>query len=330
VTADVRDLARPTLLAQRYALAAEIGHGGCAIVYDANDIRLGRRVALKLVKSNTRDPQAYERLAREARASAAIQHPNVCSISDAGVIEDGRPYLVMERLYGETLTRCLHRWGRLSPLDATDVALQLLSALEAAHTIGIVHRDVKPDNVFIVPRRGFGPLVKLLDFGMCRRTTFAELSDDVTLTRVGQVVGTPEYMSPEQVSGKREFDNRIDLYAVGVILYEALSGQRAFTGKDAREVITSVLTRSLPPLRSIRPEIPHFLDRIVSRAMDRDASFRYSSATAFQHELLEARAALLAPQMPVAQQSGTQVRHDSDSWDEPTRLLVGSRARRTA
>ena len=321
VASQLRDMSgsQGVVLAGRYALRAEIGRGGCAVVYEAHDLKLGRLVALKMVKTNARDAQANARLEREARAGAAIHHPNVCAISDAGYLEDRRPYLVMERLHGETLTHCLHRLRVLSPTDAIDIALQLLSALDAAHAIGVVHRDVKPDNVFLVPRNGCGPLVKLLDFGMCRRAA-AMIRDDMTLTRAGQVVGTPEYMSPEQVSGKREFDSRIDLYAVGVILYEILSGQRAFPGKDAREVVVSVLVRSLPPLRSLRPEIPLVLDRIVARAMERDASFRYSSAAEFQGDLLQAKASLASRHLRGLQMGEQHVEpeHESSEWDAPT------------
>lgn len=346
---------RTNALAGRYVLRSEIGRGGCAVIYEAYDLRLGRLVALKMVKQGARDAQANARLAREARAAAAIHHPNVCGLSDAGYLEDGRPYLVMERLHGETLTSLLHRTRTLSPEDAIEIALQLLSALDASHAMGVVHRDVKPDNVFLVPRTGCGPLVKLLDFGMCRRAAAqTQLRDDATLTRAGQVVGTPEYMSPEQVSGKRDFDARIDLYAVGVMLYEALSGQRAFPGKDAREVVVSVLVRALPPLRTIRPEVPQVLDRIVARAMERDASFRYANAYDFQADLLEAKASMLARRVPRGLQTGrhlidgeaqyhqaragygddypTPARpHDayrdppayeaSDDWDAPTRQL---------
>jgi serine/threonine-protein kinase len=298
------------------------------VIYEAHDLRLGRLVALKMVKAGARDVQANARLAREARAGAAIHHPNVCGLSDAGYLEDGRPYLVMERLHGETLTALLNRVGRVSPADAIELALQLLSALGAAHALGVVHRDVKPDNVFLVPRSGCGPLVKLLDFGMCRRAT-PQLRDDLTLTRAGQVVGTPEYMSPEQVSGKRDFDCRIDLYATGVILYEVLSGQRAFPGKNAREVVISVLVRKLPPLRQVRPEVPPFLDRIITRAMERDPSFRYGTAGEFQNELLEARAMLRAGMEPRAPlQTGRQLIDDvpeDDEWDAPTRQLYDPR-----
>lgn len=311
-----RELPSPaTVLAGRYALRAEIGRGGCAVIYEAHDLRLGRLVALKMVKEGARDVHANARLEREARAGAAIHHPNVCGIVDAGFLEDRRPYLVMERLHGETLAALLRRVQVVSAQDAIDVALQLLSALHAAHSVGVVHRDVKPDNVFLVGRNGCGPLVKLLDFGMCRRAA-PEMKDDLTLTRAGQVVGTPEYMSPEQVSGNRDFDARIDLYAVGVMLYEALSGQRAFSGKNAREVVVSVLVRALPPLRSVRPEVPLALDRIVARAMERDASFRYSSAAEFQRDLLAAKSAVAARELS---------KRDEDEWDAPTRQFRPAR-----
>ena len=317
------------VLAGRYALRQEIGRGGCAVVYEAHDLRLGRIVALKLVKTGARDSQAPARLAREARAGAALHHPNICALSDAGYLEDGRPYLVMERLHGETLTQLLHRIRQMTAEDAIDIALQLLSALAAAHQIGIVHRDVKPDNVFLIPRNGCGPFVKLLDFGMCRRAAPVvpqqRISDDMTLTRAGQVVGTPEYMSPEQVSGKRQFDRRIDLYAVGVILYEALTGQRAFPGKDAREVVVSVLVRQLAPLRQLRPDVPVALERIITRAMTRDANIRYQSAEEFQRDLLQARARIDADRIAAIQTGRRRISRSpvsqDDEWDAPTRQM---------
>jgi serine/threonine-protein kinase len=305
-------------LAKRYVLRSEIGRGGCAVVYEAYDLRLGRLVALKMVRADARDVHACERLSREARAAAAIQHPNVCHVSDAGSLADGRPFLVMERLHGETLTQCLRRLRCLSTKDAIDVALQLLSALGAAHASGVVHRDVKPDNVFLVPRSGCGPLVKLLDFGMCRRVT-PYVRDDVTLTRAGQVVGTPEYMSPEQVSGRREFDSRIDLYAAGVVLYECLSGQRAFPGKDARAVIASVLVKKLPPVHARRPDVPPALDRIIARAIERAPAARYASAAELQRDLLEVSAALAGSRPPP--ESGQRLAgHDRASGDDAPTL----------
>lgn len=274
------------VLAGRYHLRGELGRGGCAIVYEAFDLRLGCLVAIKVIKQEVSDPQASARLAREARAAASIQHPNVCGVLDTGFLEDGRPYLVMERLHGETLTDCLGRLQRLSLSDAIDMMLQLLSALDAVHAMGVIHRDVKPDNIFLVPRFGCGPLVKLIDFGMCYLAPSPW--DAGALTPAGRVVGTPQYLAPEQVSGKRAFGAQIDLYAAGVILYEALSGDRAFSGNDAREVIAAVLVKDHAPLSELRPEIPTALDRVVARAMERQASARYASATDLQADLIRA------------------------------------------
>jgi eukaryotic-like serine/threonine-protein kinase len=325
---------RPVIIAGRYELRGEIGRGGCAIIYEARDARLGRSVAVKIVKHGVTDASAHARLAREARAGAAIHHPNVCAVTDAGCLDDGRPFIVMERLHGETLTRLVQRVGVLGADDAVEVALQLLSALDAAHAIGVVHRDVKPDNVFLVPRAGCAALVKLLDFGMCRREKQAAVLDDATLTRAGQVVGTPEYMAPEQVSGKREFDARIDLYATGVILYECLSGRRAFFGDDVRQVVVSVLAKPLPPLRSIRPEVPLILDRIVARAMEREPSFRYRAAGEFQADLLEAKARLMERRYRTERSYNSydmddlEDKNGGDDWELPTRELRPT-ARRT-
>lgn len=311
--------AERVVIGGRYELLSTIGRGGCAVIYEARDQRLGRLVALKVVKENARDARAPARLAREVRSGAAIHHPNVCGIVDAGYLDDGRPFLVMERLHGETLSTCLARIGRVAPSDAIDVALQLLSALDAVHSIGIVHRDVKPDNVFLVPRRGCRPLVKLLDFGMCRRVT-PTWRDDATLTRAGQVVGTPEYMSPEQVIGSRAFDERIDIYAVGVVLYEALSGRRAYQGKDAREVVMSVAKSNIAPLREVSPDVPAELCRVVSRAVERDPAGRYASATAFQKGLLRAEDLLhLVPDET-----------DGGDWEQPTVRIAPRRPPRRA
>ena len=282
----------PKVVAGRYLVHGEIGRGGCAAVFDGVDSRLGRNIAIKIARPSAVDASAGARLVREARAAGAINHPNVCGVTDTGTLDDGRTYLVMERLHGETLTSCLMRTGALDAEDAIDIALQILSALDAAHAMGIVHRDVKPDNIFLVPRSGCTPTVKLLDFGLCCINS-PQLADEINLTHAGQVVGTPEYMAPEQVYGSRAFDARIDVYAAGVILYEMLSGRRAFTGKDVRAVVMSVLSKPPPSLRSLRPDLPPIVERIVMRAMDRERHFRYRSAAELQKDLLEAKAAIM-------------------------------------
>jgi len=306
---------RPIVVAHRYEVIGEIARGGCGAVYEAIDLDHGQLVALKILTSGTMDRAAAARFERESRVAGAIHHPNVCAVTDSGTLEDGSPFLVMERLYGETLRTYFARMGRLDPDQAIELAVQMLSGLEAAHALGIVHRDMKPENVFIVHRKGSLPLVKLLDFGMCRRKTSHRV-DDHTLTRVGTVVGTPEYMAPEQASGLRDFDLRIDLYAVGVILYEMLTGTRAFYGADARAVLVSVLARQLPSVRALRPEVPVVLDRIVARAVERDPRARYFSAAEMQHDLLNARTAFRR-QRAVRAQARAQVPVKAE-WEMPT------------
>jgi serine/threonine-protein kinase len=311
-------------VANRYEILGEIGRGGCAVVYEARDRNLGRLVAIKVLLSRGRDGAAAERFAREARVAAAIHHPNVCTVIDAGSLPDGRPFIVMERLWGESLRKCLVRTGAIDARVMIDLAIQVLSGLEAVHAMGIVHRDVKPDNVFLVQRPGYPPLVKLLDFGMCRSSASAlddepMPADDRTLTFAGTVVGTPEYMAPEQVSGTRTFDARIDIYAVGVVLYEALTGTRAFTAPDVRAVLVSVLVKTLPPLRSLRPDLPPSLEWIVSRAIDRNPRARYATARELRHDLSAARTSLFAPR---PRESGVRLRDDVDL---PTRRMIAPR-----
>ena len=318
----------PKMPDERYLVTAEIGRGGCAVVYEARDVRLSRLVAMKVLHPKAaHDPAANERLEREARVAAAIHHPNVCSILDTGRVEDGRPYIVMERLYGETLRACIARLGHL-PTDAVlDMTLQLLSGIDASHQLGVVHRDLKPDNVFLVHRAGCHPMVKVLDFGLCRRIREGSQDhdkhrfDDRTLTNVGNVVGTPEYMAPEQVSGTRNFDGRIDLYAVGIILWEALTGTRAFAGNDIRRVLVSVLSKPLPSLRSLRPDLPVMLEDVVSRAIERDPRLRYRSAIEMQRDLQIAREEVLRQSFEYDASDESMSRERDGEWEMPTKQI---------
>jgi len=288
---DVPSVETQLVLADRYRVVGEIAKGGCGAVFDAVDTHSARPVAIKVLHPSPTDRAAGPRFAREARVASSIHHPNVCAVLESGVLEDGTAFLVLERLYGETLRAYLARLGARPAEEAIEVAVQMLSGLEAAHALGIVHRDMKPENVFMA-RTSVAPFtVKLLDFGMCRWTTGRPV-DEATLTRAGSVVGTPEYMAPEQASGRRNFDLRIDLYAVGVILFELLTGSRAFRGPDPKTILLNVLTRGLPSVRSLRPEVAFVLDRIVARAAERDPNARYHDAAEFQHDLLEARTEL--------------------------------------
>jgi serine/threonine-protein kinase len=315
------DDAPPRVLAGRYLVHGEIGRGGCAIVYDGVDSRLGRPVAIKIAQPEAVSPVASARLTREARAAGAISHPNVCAVSDTGTFRDGRTFLVMERLHGQSLHALLSTRGLLSPDEAIDIAVQLLSALDASHSIGIVHRDVKPDNVFLATRAGCPPVVKLLDFGLCCINAI-DLRDDVHLTHAGHVVGTPEYMAPEQVSGSRAFDGRVDVYAVGVLLYEMVTGRRAFGGADARTVARAVLAKPVRPLCDVRPGLPVELERIVGRAMARQRSIRYEDALELQSDLLALRRSASrgprAAPRPVPAPPSSERRFTGAEWDAPT------------
>jgi serine/threonine-protein kinase len=306
-----------SVLVRRYELVEEIGRGGCAVVFEALDHRLGRVVAVKLPTSSSGDAAKVSRFARESRVLSSIHHPNVCGVLDSGIAEDGTPFLVMERLFGESLRESVARLGRLRLGEAIAVGIQLLCALEAVHAAGIVHRDVKPDNIILVTRGGCDPLVKLLDFGLCRRAA-SRRREEETMTCEGAIVGTPEYMAPEQVLGSMSLDVRVDLYAVGVILYEALTGDRAFFSNSLRDTLSGVMTKKIRPLRRIRPDAPASLEAIVARAMNREPARRYQSAVAFQADLIAVRAEVsrLATPPPRPRPVPRQV---NDAWDFPTR-----------
>jgi eukaryotic-like serine/threonine-protein kinase len=310
------------VVANRYELLFEIARGGCGAVFEARDLDRGGLVAVKILHPQTLDRAAAARFAREARVAASIHHPNVCAVTDSGMLEDGSPFLVMDRLHGETLRSYVARVGAVDPEEAIELSVQMLSGLETAHALGVVHRDMKPDNVFIVRPPGGLPIVKLLDFGMCRRNA-PQLLDDGTLTRVGTVVGTPEYMAPEQAAGRRDFDLRIDIYAVGVMLYEMLTGTRAFYGSDPRAVLVAVLTRRLPSVRALRPQLPAVVEGIVARAVTRDPRARYRDAAAFQHDLLEARTTMRRQRAALR---NSQVHSTGDEWEMPTRQLTSRQA----
>jgi eukaryotic-like serine/threonine-protein kinase len=301
-----------SVLVRRYELEKEIGRGGCAIVFEARDHRLNRIVAIKLPVGVAGDSAKVSRFARESRVIASIHHPNVCAVLDSGLTDEGTPFLVMERLYGESLRASVSRAGRLGIGEAIAVGIQLLCALDAVHAAGVVHRDVKPDNIILVTRGGCDPLVKLLDFGLCRRAA-SRRPEEETMTSEGAIVGTPEYMAPEQVLGSASLDVRVDLYAVGVVLYEALTGDRTFFSKNLKDILSGVMTKRVVPLCQLRADAPASLEAVVTRAMDRNPAHRYQTAAELQEHLIAVRAELTAPRVPEPRAEAT-----SDSWEVPT------------
>src|ERR1700722_7145240 len=282
-----RDLFGKTIGGQ-YVVRAILGEGGMGTVFEAEHITIGRSVAVKVLHPNqARKKDAVRRFHQEARAAGAIGHPNICEVYDLGTLEDGSPYLVMERLQGETLANRIAAEGGLPFDDVIDILVQVLSGLVAAHEKGIVHRDIKPENVFLTKRVGCPPVAKLLDFGVSKMIgpLVGEKDQDLDLTRTGMVMGTPFYMSPEQARGDRNLDARVDLYACGVILYEAPTGRRPFTAANYNALLLQILSTKPKPARDFRPALPSGFDAVLDKALARNRDDRYRSAADFQRDL---------------------------------------------
>jgi eukaryotic-like serine/threonine-protein kinase len=266
----------------RYEIVRKLGEGGMGVVYAARDERLGRTIALKTMASLAHDETARQRFWREARAAAGVNHPNVCQIYEIGE-DQGRLFIAMEFLEGESLSLRL-RAGAMTVAETVPIGLALLGALSAMHASGVVHRDLKPSNVFLTAHG-----VKLLDFGLARPSDPEALpSPEADLTRTGMMVGTPRYMSPEQVTGDA-VDARCDLFSAGAILFEMLAGRPAFAGRNVVEVLHATLNEQ-PPALTGSPAVAA-LDRVIRKALAKRAVDRPASAEAMASELRAAASA---------------------------------------
>jgi len=268
----------------RYEIRERIGQGAMAEVFRAFDPEIGRDLAVKVLKGEFRENAQYAaRFLREAKAAGALSHPNIVTIYDVGQ-DGGYPYIAMELLEGEPLDAVLERYGRLPADDVLSIGLQLVDALSYAHGLGVVHRDIKPSNIVLAPD---GRGVKILDFGIAR-VAEAHVDEAETLrTQAGQVLGTPRYMSPEQALGQ-EIDGRSDLFSTGTVLYELLTGRRAFDGSSAATLALQITQQDPPPIADFAPDAPRGLQFIIGKLMAKRPDRRFAdgaqAAEAFRRE----------------------------------------------
>ena len=280
----------PVTLCARYELGAVLGHGGMATVRDATDLRLGRQVAVKVLRADlARQPRARRRFETEAQAAARLAHPNVVTVFDTGE-DDGVPFIVMERLPGRTFADELA--AGTPALDRIhQVAREILAALTVAHAAGIIHRDIKPGNVLLTE----DGRAKVSDFGI------AKTVDDLDQTQTTELLATPAYLAPERLAGEPA-SPRSDLYSVGVLLYEAVGGHRPFEGDTPLAVMRAIDGGHAEPLRTLRPDVPVELAAVVERAMARDPAARFGSAAEMAAALEPVPVA--APTVPVTVPAG--------------------------
>jgi serine/threonine protein kinase len=261
-----------SILGDTYEVQRRLGEGGMGRVYEARHVRLGRHYAIKVMHQIfAADRDALARFRREATAASTILSPYVAQVFDVNATRDGQPYLVYEMIDGEDLGTLLEREGALSIARATHIARQVASGLHAAHTAGVVHRDLKPENVMLIKGADGSETTKLLDFGI------AKVQQEDKLTRTGAVLGTPAYMAPEQARGGSTIDHRCDVYALGAMLYRAVTGRPAFSGEDAGRTLTSVIWDEPARPKTLRRDLPDALELIIQRAMAKDPDARFAS-----------------------------------------------------
>src|SRR5262245_51161191 len=294
-----------------YRILRQLGAGGMGVVYAAEDPRLNREVALKFVPDDlAHDEHALERLRSEARTASSLNHPNICTIYDIGEYE-GRPFIVMELLKGQTLRERMEI-GRLTIQEAVDIGIQASDALFWAHSKDVIHRDIKPANLFLCDP---GPL-KILDFGLAKviapQTGHESGAPTADLTAVGVAVGTVAYMSPEQVSGDR-LDRRTDLFSLGVVLYECVTGQQPFQGKTSAVILASILTQQPTPPIELNTNVPIGLQEAINTCLEKDRELRYQDAGSLRVDLKRVKRDLDSGALGVSRSVTTTAVHGPNS-----------------
>src|ERR1700690_700329 len=284
-------IATGTVLVGKYRVTRELGRGGMAAVYEAEHVHIGKRVAVKVLASELASSTIVtERFFREARAAASIKSPYIVEVYDSGRLEDGRPFIVMELLEGESL---YDRMARVRIIDApTTVRIigQVAKGLMKAHGAGIVHRDLKPENIHLCPGEDGEEIAKILDFGLAKFYSPVEVDEKTArLTREGAVFGTPAYMSPEQVKGHGNVDHRADLWALGCMAYECLIGRPVWnTDQGVAMTFAAIATQPLPIPSKVRPDLPPAFDDWFKHALERDPAKRFQSAKELADTLKDA------------------------------------------
>lgn len=297
------------ILDNKYRIVRLIGEGGMGSVHEGENTLIARRVAIKVLHhAATANEQVVQRFEREAQAAGRIGSDHILEVLDMGRLPDGDRYMVMEYLDGEPLSARIEKLGRMTPGQIAPLMRQALKGLQAAHDAGIIHRDLKPDNIFIQREKAGQPdFVKIIDFGISK---FSALASDMNMTRTGAVMGTPYYMSPEQAKGSSQVDPRSDVYAIGVIMYEAVTGRVPFDGNTFNELMFKIVLSDPPKLSDAVPDLDPEFAAIINRAMARELDDRYASAAQLRQTLDDylggARAshvqlpAAVAPVAPVA------------------------------
>jgi hypothetical protein len=287
---------------EKFHVMKKLGEGGMGAVYLAEHVKMGRKMALKVMNPGMhQDADAIARFNREAKNASQINHPNVCAIYDFGETPEGLIYLAMEFIEGSSLSGLIEKNGALGAPRAASIIHQAADALQVAHDYGIVHRDLKPDNIMIAKARDGSDLVKVVDFGIAK----ASSSDAQKVTKTGLVVGTPEYMSPEQLAGDK-LDGRSDIYSLGLVAFNCLTGKLPFPSNSAQEAMIMRLTDEPKRLDEMRPDIswPEELQDVMTKALMRDAAERYQNAADFGRQLTKAVENM--PHTMIAE-AGTQV-----------------------
>jgi serine/threonine protein kinase len=314
-----------TIIADRYHVLRKLGEGGMGTVYLAEHVKMGRKSAVKVMNPGmVNDTDAISRFNREAANASKISHANVAAVYDFGETSDGLIYLAMEFVEGPPLTKVIEESGALPPLRAADIARQAANALAVAHDMGIVHRDLKPDNIMLAKNRDGSDCVKVVDFGIAKVAN----SDAQKVTRTGLVVGTPEYMSPEQLAGDK-LDGRSDIYSLGLVAFAMMTGKLPFPGETVQESMIARLTDEPKRLVEMKADVnwPASVQAVMDKALQRDAELRYSSASEFGRDL---HAAVSAMPESAATHAFTAVMNRLSTPEKPSVAVPPTRVNRAS